>query len=105
MVLELRRVHLDLGVVGRVLVEIWQQDRLAVGGLDVFARAAVAVPTGADFVVEGAVDFIGFSAKDGGEVVGHFGGCCVWRDAKVVGLEVQEAEDVLGSSPLLMVEV
>ena len=35
------------------------------------ARAAVAVPAGADFVVEGAVDFVLLCAKDGGEVVGH----------------------------------
>ena len=33
-----------------------------------FARAAVAVAAGADFVVEGAVDFVLFGAEDGGEV-------------------------------------
>ena len=71
MILQLTRVHLDFGIVGRVLVQIWEQDRLRVGGFDVFARAAVAVAAGADFVVEGAVDFVLLGAEDGGEVVGH----------------------------------
>jgi len=35
------------------------------------SRAAVAVPTGADFIVEGTVDFVGFGTEDGGEVVRH----------------------------------
>ena len=30
------------------------------------ARAAVAMAACADFVVEGAVDFVGFGAEDGG---------------------------------------
>jgi len=34
----------------------------------VFARTAVAVPAGADFVVETAVYFVLFRAEDGGEV-------------------------------------
>ena len=68
MVLQLRRVHLVLGVVGGVLVEVGEEDGLAVGGLDVFARAAVAMTAGTDFVVEGAVDFVLFRAEDGGEV-------------------------------------
>lgn len=55
-VLQLGGVHAVLGVEGWVLVEVWHQDRLAVGGLDVFSGAAVAVAAGADFVVEGAVD-------------------------------------------------
>ncbi len=55
-VLQLARVHLVLGVVRRVLVQVRQQDGLRVRGFDVLARAAVAVPAGADFVVEGAVD-------------------------------------------------
>ena len=59
MVLQLGRIHLVLGVVGRVLVEVGEEDRLGVGGLDVFAGAAVAVAAGADFVVEGAVDLWG----------------------------------------------
>jgi hypothetical protein len=54
--LDLLRVHLVLGVVLRVLVEVREQDRLRVGWLDVFARAPVAMAAGADFVVEGAVD-------------------------------------------------
>jgi len=37
----------------------------------VLATAAVAVAAGADFVVEGAVDFILLGAEDGGEVIGH----------------------------------
>lgn len=55
-VLQLAGVHAVLGVEGRVLVEVGHEDRLRVGRLDVFARAAVAVAAGADFVVEGAVD-------------------------------------------------
>lgn len=39
-----------------------------------FARAPVAVPAGADFVVEGTVYFVLFGAEDGGEEVGHFDG-------------------------------
>lgn len=43
-----------------------------------FSRTAVAVAAGADFVVEGTVDFVCFGTEDGGEVVGHVGrGCCV----------------------------
>ena len=56
MVLQLRGVHFVFGIVGRVLVEVGEQDRLAVRGLDVFSRTAVAVAAGANFVVEGAVD-------------------------------------------------
>jgi len=37
----------------------------------VFAGTAVTVAAGTDFVVEGTVDFVGFGAEDGGEVVGH----------------------------------
>jgi len=36
-VLQLAGVHLDLRVVGGVLVQVGEQNRLAVGGLDVFA--------------------------------------------------------------------
>lgn len=87
-VLQLAGVHLDLGVVGRVLVEVGEQDGLAVRRLDVFAGAAVAVAACADLVVEGAVDFVGFGTEDAGEVVRHCvslwsglrgeleGGCC-----------------------------
>jgi len=59
MVLQLARIHLVLGIVGWVLVEVGEQDRLRVGGLDVFARAAVAVAACANFIVEGAVDLEG----------------------------------------------
>ena len=73
-VLQLARVHLVLGVVGRVLVEVGQEDGLRVRGLDVLAAAAVAVAAGADFVVEGAVDFVLLGAEDGGEVAVFEGG-------------------------------
>ena len=76
-VLQLCRVHFIFRVVGRVLVEVGQEDGLGVGGLDVFAGTAIAVAAGADLVVETAVDFVLFGAEDGGEVVRH--GCgCVW---------------------------
>lgn len=71
-VLQLGRVHLVFGVVGGVLVQVGEEDGLRVRGLDVFAGTAVAVTAGTDFVVEGAVDLVGFGAEDGGEVVGHF---------------------------------
>ena len=67
-VLQLARVHLVLGVVGRVLVQVGEEDGLRVGGLDVLAAAAVAVAAGADLVVEGAVDLVLLRAEDGGEV-------------------------------------
>jgi hypothetical protein len=73
-VLQLRCVHLVFGIVGGVLVQVGQKDGLAVRGLDMLAGTAVAVAAGADFVVEGTVDFVGLSAEDAGEVVGHFEG-------------------------------
>ena len=76
-VLELGWVHVCFGIVGGVLVEVGEEDGLAVGGLDVFAGAAVAVATGADFVVETAVYFVLFCAEDGGEVAGGRGGVLV----------------------------
>ena len=48
--LQLRRVHPVLGVVGRVLVQVGHEDGLAVGGLDVFSRAAVAMTAGTNFL-------------------------------------------------------
>lgn len=45
---------------------------MGVGRLDMLSRATVAVSAGANFVVEGAVHFVGFSAENAGEVVGHF---------------------------------
>ena len=74
MVLQLRRVHLVLRVVRRVLVQVRQEDGLRVGRFDVLPRAPVAVPARADLVVERAVDFVLFCAEDGGEVLGHRGG-------------------------------
>jgi len=73
MVLQLAGIHLVLGIVGRVLVEVGKQDRLAVGRLDMFSRAAVAVPACADLVVEGTVNVVGLCAEDACEVVRH--GC------------------------------
>lgn len=67
-VLQLARVHFVFWIVGRVLVEVWQQDGLGVGRFDVFATAAVAVPACADFVIEGAVHFVLLRTEDGGEV-------------------------------------
>lgn len=47
-----------------------------------FPRTAIAVTTGSDFVVEGAVDFVLFGTENGGEIVGHDRGlsffCLVW---------------------------
>lgn len=40
--------------------------------------------TGANFVVEGTVNFVGFGAEDAGEVVRH----CGWEFAPVLGLEM-----------------
>lgn len=51
-VLQLAGVHLVLGVEGRVLVEVGQEDRLRVRRLDVLARASVTVAACSDFVVE-----------------------------------------------------
>jgi len=56
MVLQLAFVHLRLWVVGRILVEVRQEDSLRVGRLDVFARAAVAMTACANLVVETTVD-------------------------------------------------
>lgn len=69
--LHLLRIHLVLGIVRWVLVQVWQEDGLRVGRLDVFARAAVAVAAGADLIVEGAVDLVLLRSEDGCEVVGH----------------------------------
>ena len=75
MVLELAGVHLVFGIVCRVLVEVWKEDGLRVGWLDMFSRAAVTVAAGADLVVEGAVDFVLLGAEDRGEIIGHGEGC------------------------------
>ena len=70
MVLELGGVHFVFRVVEGVLVEVREEDRLAVRWLHVFATAPVAVAAGADLVVEAAVDFVLLGAEDGGEVAG-----------------------------------
>jgi len=77
MVLKLARIHLVLWVVRRVLVQVRQEDGLRVRRFDVFSRAAVAVPAGADLVVERAIYFVGFGAEDGREVVRHGEGLLV----------------------------
>jgi hypothetical protein len=56
--LHLLRVHLILGIVCRILVQVREEDSLAVRRLDMLARAAVTVTAGANLVVEGAVDFV-----------------------------------------------
>lgn len=71
MVLQLAGIHLVLRIVGGVLVEVRQQDGLAVRRLDVLARAPVAVSARPDLVVEGAVHLVGLCAEDTGEVVRH----------------------------------
>ena len=73
MVLQLAGVHLVLWIVGGVLVEVGEKDGLRVRGFDVLSRAAIAVSAGANFVVEGAVDFVLLGAEDRGEVVCHCG--------------------------------
>lgn len=73
MVLQLAGVHLVLRVVGRVLIHVRHEDSLRVGGLDMFARAAVAVSACADLVVEGAVDLVLLGTENRREVVGHCG--------------------------------
>jgi hypothetical protein len=62
-VLELGGVHLVLLVVGWVLVEVGEENCLAVGGLDMFSRAAVPVAACADLVVERAVDSVALSVN------------------------------------------
>ena len=53
-VLQLRRIHLVLRVERRVLVQVWQQDRLAIRRLHVFPRAPVPVPACTNLVIERA---------------------------------------------------
>ena len=64
--LELGRCHFVLGIVGWVLVHVWEEDGLAVGWFDMFSAAAVAVSTSSYLVVETAVDFVLFGPEDGG---------------------------------------
>jgi len=72
-VLQLTRVHLVLGVVGRVLVHVGHEDGLRVRGFHMLARAAVTVAACTDLVVEGAIDLVLLGTENGGEVVGHDG--------------------------------
>lgn len=73
MVLQLRRVHpvRILLVVGRVLVQVGHEDRLAVRGLDMLARASVAVAARANLEVEGAIDLVLLRAENRGQEVRH----------------------------------
>jgi hypothetical protein len=70
-VLELRRVHSVLGVVCRVLVQVWHEDGLTVGRLDVLSRAAITVTASADFKVERAVDLVKLGTENGSKKIGH----------------------------------
>lgn len=81
-ILQLAGIHLVLGIVGGVLVEVGQEDGLRIGGLNMFSRAAIPVPACADFIVEGAVDFVLFCAENRGEVAG---GIIVLVHALIVG--------------------
>ena len=60
-ILQLARVHLVLGIVGGVLIEVREKDGLGVGWFDMFSRAAVTVSTSAYFIIEGAVDLCSVS--------------------------------------------
>jgi hypothetical protein len=54
--LQLLRAHIVVLVIGRVLVEVREEDGLRVRGLDMLAGAAVTVTAGADLVVETTID-------------------------------------------------
>lgn len=45
-----------VGVVGGVVIDVWDEDCLGEIGLNVFPRASVAVSAGSDFEVERTVD-------------------------------------------------
>jgi hypothetical protein len=72
-VLELRRVHAVLRVVGRVLVQVGHEDGLTVRRLDVLSRATVSVTAGTDFKVERAVDLVKLGAENRSQKVSHVG--------------------------------
>lgn len=95
-VLQLARIHLVLGVVRRILVEVRKEDGLRVGRLDMFARTPIAVTACSDFVVERTVDLYHLSvqstarecdatylvllgSEDGREIIGHSDGRCKKR--------------------------
>ena len=71
--LHLWRTHLVLRVVGRVLVQVWEEDGLRVGRLDMLAGASVAVTACTDLVVETTIDLrvkmLAAKAKAVGEAV------------------------------------
>lgn len=71
MILQLGSVHTVLGVKGRILVEVRHENGLAVAGLDVFARTAIAMTASTNFIVEATVDFVLFGAKNGSQKVCH----------------------------------
>ena len=64
--LELLLGQLADGVMGGVVIDIWEQNRLRERWADVFPRAAVTVSTSTDFVVEGAVDSVLLCTEDVG---------------------------------------
>ena len=57
-ILKLARIHLVLRIVCWVVVQVWKEDGLRVGGLDMLARTAVTMAAGANFVVERAVNLL-----------------------------------------------
>lgn len=71
-ILDLLRVHLVLRIERRVLIQVRHQNRLRVRWFDMLARATVAMPAGANFVIERAVDFILLRAEDRRQIVRHF---------------------------------
>lgn len=68
MILQLTRVHFVFGIVGWILVKVGQEDSLTIRGFDMFPRAAIAVSTGANLVIETTIDLILFGAEDGSKI-------------------------------------
>ena len=71
MILHLRRVHLIPGKIRWVLVKVWEENGLAVGGFDMLSTTAVAVSTCADLVVETAINLVLFGTENAREIIGH----------------------------------
>jgi len=63
-VLELLVGKVGVWIVSWIMVYVWEQDGLRKRRLDVFTRAAVAMPTRANFVIERAVDTVLLCPKD-----------------------------------------
>ena len=63
-VLQLACIHLVLGVISGVLVQVGQENGLTVGRLDVFSRAAVAVSASTNLVVERTVHLVHLRTED-----------------------------------------